>query len=215
MTPPTARRSGAARPAFLAAVLGLVAGTIGCVQPGEDPLVAKQRRIRQIERENTALQAQVLQLQQRVKERDGQIATLQGFGPDRRDKLFTVERIELGRYTAGRNLDARAGHDGIRVYLLPRDRDGHVIKAAGAVDVQLFDLSKPDNRLIGQCSIATDGLGKHWKSGLGSGHYRIDVPWRSSPGRREVTARVTFTDLLTGRTFTAQKVCTVTLAPSQ
>jgi hypothetical protein len=189
-------------------------GAVGCVPPGEDPIVAKQRTIRRLERENAALEAQVLRLQQRAAELDRQVRSLQGLGSDRLGKLFTVERIELGRYTAGTDLDNRGGHDGVRVYLSPRDRDGHVVKAAGTVAVQLFDLGKPENRLIGRCDVSADVLGKHWCSGLGGNHYRFDVPWKSRPGHPEVTVRIAFTDLLTGKTFTAQKVCTVALTPT-
>ncbi|HET6429760.1 MAG TPA: hypothetical protein VFJ30_15190 [Phycisphaerae bacterium] len=212
MTPPTPRQRLLARPACLAA--GLCLAAAGCVGQGEDPLVACKRTVRQLERENAALTEKQLQLQQRVEDLQKQVAALQGLPPDRMAKLFTVERIELGRYTAGANLDDKPGDDGVRVYLQPIDRDGHVIKAAGTVSLQLFDLSRPDGNLIGRCDVPAEAMGKYWFGGLGRSHYRFDLPWTTRPATAEVTVRASFTDLLTGKAFTAQKVCTVTLAPS-
>jgi len=215
MTPPTGTPALSTRPARLAAGLCLAAiAAAGCVEGGEDPIVAHKRTIRDLERENAALKASQLQLQRRIGELAGQVERLRGLPPDRMGKLFTVQRIELGRYTAGANLDGKAGHDGVRVFLLPRDRDGHVIKAAGTVSLQLFDLSRADGNLIGRCDVPADALGKHWFGGLGRSHYRFDVPWTARPAAPEVTVRIRFTDLLTGKALTAQKVCAVTLAPS-
>jgi len=130
------------------------------------------------------------------------------------DKLFTVERIELGRYTAGVDLDKKPGDDGVRVYLQPIDRGGDLVKAAGSISVQLFDLSRPEKNLIGRCDVPADAAGKLWFGGLGRSHYRFDVRWTTPPAAPEVTVRASFTDLLTGKTFTAQKTCKVTPAPA-
>jgi hypothetical protein len=96
------------------------------------------------------------------------------------------------------------------VYLKPIDRDGHTLKAAGAVTVQLFDLSEGAARnLLERHDFSVAQAAGHW-SGFLASHYRFDCRWKAGPPTaKELTVRVTFTDYLTGRTFTAQKVVTI------
>jgi len=147
--------------------------------------------------------------------RDKQIRMLQALGPKRMKMLFPVVRIELGRYSGGVDLDNKPGDDGIRVYLRPIDADGSVIKAAGDVKIQLFDLAaKPKQNLIGAYEWKVDKIGGHWASGFLSYHYSLTCPWKSAPPKHnEITIRLEFTDYLTGRTFSAQKIVKVTLPP--
>ena len=61
--------------------------------------------------------------------------------PKRLEKLFHVKSINLGRHTGGTDMDGKPGDDGIKVFLLPTDAEGSVIKVAGSVTIQLFDLA--------------------------------------------------------------------------
>ncbi len=129
------------------------------------------------------------------------------------ENLFHVTGITLGKYTAGVDLDGKGSHNGIRVYLTPIDRDGHAIKAAGAVKIQLFDLAAKENLLV-EYDFPVEKISERWAAGFMTYHYRFDCPWPTPPEHEDITVRAEFTDYLTGKTFTAQKVCTVKLAPS-
>ncbi len=147
--------------------------------------------------------------------RQKQIQTLQGLGEKRLGLLFCVTDIKLGKYTAGVDLDDRPGHDGVRVYLTPIDADGHAIKAAGAVKIQLFDLAaKTGENLVSACDFPVDKIAERWSAGFMTYHYRFECRWKTPPKHDEITVRVEFTDYLTGKTFTAQKVCKIRLPAS-
>lgn len=193
-------------------LLLLAAAGIGCNGASSDGDV---RRLHKLEQENLKLKSEAGKLRETIAAQGTQIKTLQALGSRRLEKLFYVTSIKLGRYTGGVNLDGKEGDDGIRVYLIPQDADGHTLKAAGHVRVQLFDLAAGEKgRLIATCEFAVETIGKKWAGGFLTKHYKFDCPWKSPPGHAEITVRASFTDYLTGKEFTAQKVCKVDLPPA-
>ena len=208
MSRPLATRRNLLRAAGLCGLLCVGVFQTGC-QDDTERLLQFQTELRELRRENAALKAEVHELRLSAAKREKLIQRLRGLGEKRLDLLFTVARIELGRYTAGADLDGKPGHDGVRVYLRPLDRDGHAIKAAGSVTVRLFDLDRQGDNLLATCEFPVEKIAAHWHGGFGTYHYRFDCPWKRPPTDGEVTVRVVFTDYLTGRSFSAQKLLKV------
>ncbi|MHC4982314.1 MAG: hypothetical protein ACYTF6_03995 [Planctomycetota bacterium] len=157
------------------------------------------------------LEESLQKLQTTRAEQREQIRTLQGLGEKRLERLYHVTAIRLGRYTGGIDTDGKPGHEGIKVYLQPIDQHGSVIKAAGDVEIQLYDLAKPaEKNLIGKYTWPVDEAAKQWSSGFVTYHYGFVCPWKNEPPKHEeITVRVQFTDYLTGKTFAAQKLCKI------
>jgi len=188
----------------LTAAIVVAMALAGCEPAGEGgKIISGPKALRD---ENAALKA-------RVAEQSEQIGSLQALGDKRLDKLFHVTRIELGRYTGGIDIDKRPGHDGVRVYVKPIDQHGSTLKAAGSVTVQIYDLALPaEKTLIGTYTWTVGQAAKMWKSGFVAYQYSLTCPWKTAPPKhRDLTVRVTFLDYLTGKTFTAQKLCKVNL----
>ncbi|MCK4623714.1 MAG: hypothetical protein KAV00_00245 [Phycisphaerae bacterium] len=184
--------------------------TAGCAPPPQTPTPATL--LRQCRMENEKLKTDIQDMQMELLARQKQIQTLQGLGEKRLELLFSVTNIKLGKYTAGVNLDDKPGHDGVRIYLTPIDADGHAIKAAGAVKIQLFDLAaKAGENLVSACDFPVDKIAERWSAGFMTYHYRFECRWKTPPKHDEITVRVEFTDYLTGKTFTTQKVCEIKL----
>jgi hypothetical protein len=198
----------------LACALGLAAClSAGCDQDRE--LLALQQRL-DVQRERTrGLSRRVDDLTDRLADANEQIQTLQGLGgPDRLGNLFRVTHIHLARYTGGVDTDGKPGHDAVKVFLEPRDEDGHTLKAAGHVEIRLYDLAADANGLvIGQCEFPVETLGEHFSGGFGVYHFRFYCPWTRRPKTDKVTVWVRFVDYLTGKAHTAQRACTVDPAP--
>ena len=204
-------------PHMLAVLLAVTALTGGCDwidKSFRDTFNKRQRQIddlnernRQLARENQLLGAKIPELREQVR-------TLQALGDKRLEKLFHVRRIALSRYTGGVDLDEEGGHDAIKVFLQPLDQDSDPVKAAGQVKVQLYDLAQPQGKnLLGQFEWTCDQLAKRWTGGFLAYHYALPCPWKTPPKHKEITVRAEFTDYLTGRKFTAQKVCDINLPP--
>ena len=144
-----------------------------------------------------------------------QIKTLQNLGDKRLDLLFHVVKIDISKHSGGVDIDGKPGHDVIRIFLSPRDRDGSAIKAAGNVKIILYDLAAPeDKNLIGKYEFPIEKISKHWASGFMTYHYSFDCKLPASLTHDKITIHVTFTDYLTGKTFTAQKSITIILPQS-
>jgi len=193
-------------------LLAAVAMTAGCleresIEPEGPSRVDLQAEVRK--------QAeQIGELEQTVAAQREQIDTLQQLGGEKRlEKLYYPVRVEIGRYTGGVDTDGAPGDDAVRVYLRPIDQDGHAIKAAGRVKVQLFDLAAaPERNLLFECTYDELQVRRCWSGGFMAYHYTFECPWKSPPPHNELTVRVEFTDYLTGKTFSNQKVVTVAVA---
>lgn len=168
----------------------------------------------ELRRKNQSLEAQIAELN-RLRQADA--ATIRALqehqGPlpalpqDRLEKLFTTHGLQLSRLTT-------ADQHGIRVYIVPTDQMGDQLKAAGSFVIEVFDLSRQTDNLIGQWQFSTEQSRLCWH---GSGllyAYVFVCPWQQTlpPLQGQITLKVTFCDELTGRRFTVQKALDVQYA---
>ncbi len=139
-----------------------------------------------------------------------QIQVLSGLSPQvRLENLYDLQKIKVTRYTNLYDKDDDGKYEKLIVYIQPLDAEGDIIKAAGAVDVELWDLSKPaDKSLLGKWSVGPGQLKTMWFATFITINYRLvfDVSEIIDKFDRPLTVKVTFTDYLSGRVFTEQKV---------
>lgn len=197
--------------AAVAMLVGLAAAG-GCA-PSNHTLSLR----RQLQDANDALRKaehEKLDLTRRIADQQEHIDRLQALGGKRMEHLFRVQRVRLGRYTGGADMDGKPGDDGVKVYLQPIDQHGSIIKAVGAVKVQLFDLAAPTGEnLIFEQTWPAETIHKNWSAGLLGDHFAFKCRWKTRPAHVEITVRAEFVDYLTARRFTAQKACKVALPP--
>ncbi|NIA07832.1 MAG: hypothetical protein GWP14_09420 [Actinobacteria bacterium] len=196
---------------FLLALGGsvLLVVFVGCANKGA--------QLTEAQRQNLELRQQLRQSQQTIETQQDtirrqaeQIDNLSELGPERLDVLFKVQRIKLGRYSGGTNLDEKPGDDGIRVYITPQDEAGRTVTAAGSIEVNVFDLAKTSEPLLMSYSFSPEQARQYWQAGGLANHYNITCPWKDTlPSSNEITIRVKFIDYLTGQSFTATKQCRI------
>jgi len=151
-------------------------------------------------------------LREQLSRKDRQILTLQGLGEKRLGQLYTVRRIRLGASTGGADTDGEPGDDAVKVVIEPIDQHGSVIKAAGSVKVQVFDLAAPEAKnLLAESRDDPNTVTDHWVGGFMGGYFTFTCPLPATPDHSELTVRVEFVEYLTGKTFTAQKVVKIAL----
>ncbi len=175
------------------------------------------------------LQAEIARKDERLGRQDQQLAAhgstiqelrrrllrAQGLDPDRWERAFRPVDLTIASLSGGADYDGKPGDDGVTVYLRPIDRDGDVVKVAGEIRVQLYDLANPDGRqLIGEYRVPADKSGEIWYGKLMTQHFTVKCPWPSAPPKHEeITIRAMIVDGLTGNVMTAQGTCKVELAP--
>jgi len=148
------------------------------------------------------------ELQQENQRLRQQINTLSNLpeGVDAVD-LLQATRVQLTRYTGLYDKDEDGQVDQLCVYFTPMDADGDVVKVAGDVTVQLWDLSgRQPGALLKAWKIPSEQLRKQWYSSLMTVNYRLLFPLQAEwvDPALSLTVRVLFKDYLSGQELTSQ-----------
>jgi hypothetical protein len=155
----------------------------------------------QLERQHAADAATIAALQHQSTI-GGPVAQLD---PAKLDKLFTTAEISLGKLAGGYDADPNTpGDEAIRVQATPKDASGQQLKAAGSFVIEAFDLTG-DGRLLGRWNYDVDQSKAAWRGDALLYAYVFTIPLEQRPSTPQITLKVTFTDELTGRQFTAQR----------
>ena len=196
------------RKSSIMSVVLCILSVAGCSNPKvkESPTI----KIKQLTQENTKLTDQVEKLTSQNKDLKNQIKTLSGLPENIRfESIDRLGSIKIGRYTGFFDKNNDGKKETLIVYIQPIDKQGDIIKESGSAEVQLWDLNKPENKaLLGQWKIGPDELKKLWFATVVTSNYRLmfNVADIIKNIQAPLTVKVTFTDYLTGKVFTEQKV---------
>ena len=172
---------------------------------GKIPLA---EQIQTLKEQKTQLISQIGQFKAENEQLKKQIQVLSGLPDDKLEGLYELQNIKITRYTNLYDKDKDGKKEKLIVYIQPIDEEGDIVKAAGAVDVQLWDLNKEAGQaLLGQWHVKPDELKKLWFATLITINYRLtfDVADKIDKFEEPLTVRVTFTDYLSGRVFKEQR----------
>ncbi|MCC7350587.1 MAG: hypothetical protein IT446_08470 [Phycisphaerales bacterium] len=195
--------------ASLLAALG-----IGCGQPNRANI--------ELRKQNQSLASQIEDLNRRHEADQATIRGLQSNATtqptlplERLDALFTVHGLSFGRLTGGADLDSgRPGDEALKVYVVPVDQQGDVLKAAGSFVIELFDLEQAGEPLLGKWEFSTVEAAKNWYGQSLLYQYILTCPWQRVPEHQKLLVQVRFTDELTGRVFVEKRDITVNVPPA-
>lgn len=176
---------------------------IGCESVDRQALL--QEQVKTLTEEKGRLQGRVGQLETQVRV----LATL----PEdaRLESLYELQRVKIGRYTNLFDKDKDGKKETLIVYLKPIDKTGDIVKAAGSVDVELWDLNRPrEHALLGQWQVGPAELKELWYATIVTINYRLtfDVADKIGSFDKSLIVKVVFTDHLAGKVFKEQKVIT-------
>lgn len=159
------------------------------------------------EKENFKIKAENEQLK-------SQLETLMGIDkPVRISAVSVVRTIEVTSRSGVYKKDIKDSNDTketLVVYLKTIDDMGDVVKAPGAVKVELWNLNKkPADVLIGSWLVKPEKLKKSWSGSLMTNYYKLTFdagPILTGKKKQELAFKVEFTDYMTGKILKAQKV---------
>ena len=175
-----------------------------------DTKVSLQKQLQRLTEEKSQLTVRIEQAESENEQLRSQVKTLSGLTPEiRLENLYDLQSVKIGRYTNLFDKDKDGKKEKLIVYLRPMDENGDIVKAAGIVDVQLWDLSREkENALLAQWQVGPKELKELWFATIVTINYRLtfDVADLIDTFEEPLTVKVTFTDYVTGKVFKEQKV---------
>ncbi len=163
----------------------------------------------QLQPQKPDLEAQIAQLQADNEQLQNQIKHLLDLGPEATlEYLVNVEKIVITRRSGLYDKDKDGKKEKLIVYVRPIDSEDDIIKAPGTVRVRLLDLDREPKQMLLQERVFGPGeLKKLWVGTFMTGYYRLILNVDEEfPDNKELTVKADFTDYLTGKVHTAQKV---------
>ena len=180
----------------------------GCQQ--QDAKVSQSERINLLEKQNDDLSKELEQAQVENENAKKQIVVLMGLREEGKlEGVAEIQSVKIGGYTGFYDRNKDGVREKLIVYLQPIDRDGDGVKAAGSVNVELWNLDRKDGEpLLDSWHVDAEKLRGLWLMSFMKANYRLsfDVAENISTSKEPLTVKVTFTDYMGGKVFKEQKV---------
>lgn len=196
---------------LIALLFTVITFAAGC---GESMKAADWDQVTELTGERNLLRQKVGQLEGENGELREQVKTLSSLDPNvRLEMLNRLKKIEIGKRSGIYDKDKDGKVEKLIVYVKPFDDSGDAFKAAGKVEVELWDLNAESAKAkIGQWKIKPAELKKLWSSVVITNYYRLafDVGDIISQEQEELTVKIKFIDYITGKIFNEQRVVSQT-----
>jgi outer membrane murein-binding lipoprotein Lpp len=189
-------------------LIALAVMLAGCSSSSQRPW----KTLKDCAQKNTELSMQIQALESENTQLTEQVNTLSTLDAAARlEALDTLDKIRIGKRTGFYDKDNDDTNETLVVYLEPLDKAQDFIKAIGAVKIQLWDLDAAANEAKpAEWTIEPAELHPTWGGTIFAGYYRIKLPLENfSDQKKDYTVKATFTDYLSGKVLTDQKVITV------
>ncbi len=175
---------------------------------GTERKTPEELQAERLQQEKASLTGDVEQHRVQVEQLRAQIRDLSVL-KDKQNNPYELTTLRIAKISNFFDKDSDGVQEKLIVYVQPIDTEGDVVKAAGTVSVQLWNLNNPNGQaLLGQWKVEPAELRKLWFNSLATTSYRLtfDRPDAVGVFSEPLTLRVTFTDYLTGESFRVQQV---------
>jgi len=166
--------------------------------------------IKQLGTEKLTLKEQNEKLQSENEDLRKQIKTLSAITPEVRTEVVSViKKIEIGKRSGLFDKDKDGIKEKLIVYVRPSDETGDTVKVPGSVEVRLWDLNNESSEaMLASWQLGPEDIKKLWASTLMTNYYRLtfDVSEILEGQDQELTVKVRFTDYISGKCLTAQRL---------
>lgn len=190
---------------FISALLTIVQGCIS-----SDHVKNIENKNFELDKLNKQLERQLEESEAENNELQKQLVTLSELDHEKRiNSLYKLETVKLAKYTNLYDKDKDGTKEKLIVYIQPIDAEGDLIKAAGSVEVELWDLSQESKEaLLAKWETGPDELKKMWYATVVNANFRLvfDVTDIIRSLKGPFTVKMTFTDYVSGKVYVEQKM---------
>lgn len=122
--------------------------------------------------------------------------------PEQTGNLVRLSGVKINTLlSGGKDRDGQPGDDLLVTLISPHDEQGDLVKIAGEVEIEAYDMTRPgDDKRVGRWTFTPEQAAKAWHSGFVGSGLQFELPWQAVPENKEllVHARLRTTD---GRQF--------------
>jgi hypothetical protein len=175
----------------------------------QDSLRANERELSQVRNELELAQKETDQLRNRASTVGHKVIPAEHAQSLGRVSGLSINRLMSG----GKDQDGDKQDEAIQVIVTPHDSEGDLVKIAGQLEIEAYDLTKSgDDKRIGRWMFEPGEVRKHWHAGFLSSGYQFHLPLDEAPGGKQllVHARMLTTD---GRQFDTNQTLAVATGP--
>ncbi|MCK5000693.1 MAG: hypothetical protein KAS23_14215 [Anaerohalosphaera sp.] len=188
------------------ALLLIAAAVTGCSKSTVKP---QWEKISELQKKNSLLDQQTKELTEQMEELQKLNKTLASLDKEARsDALNRLDRIEIQNRSGLYDKDDNGTKEKLIVYIKPFDDTPDPFKAAGRVEVELWNLdAEPQQARIGKWTVEPQQLKKLWSATFMTGYFRLtfDLENQIKEPAQNLTIKVKFTDYITGKVLNTQK----------
>ncbi len=149
----------------------------------EDMLASYQAQIDRAKTELDIARRESASLRQQLASGEDEVAPTEHV-----DASFRATGLEFSTLmTGGTNINSSPGDDGLTVVLLPKDPDGAVVKVAGTIEIEAFDLARSEGaQRIGHWTYDAGESHEYWHQGVIQSGYQFELPWQEIPQAEKI-----------------------------
>lgn len=181
----------------------------GCSSRGQMELLEAEIRqhqdaLRRAEAKASDLEAQLSVARSETELLRTQMARVDGQAPlpEQTGAIARLTGVKINTLlSGGKDRDGQPGDDVLVALVAPHDQQGDLVKIAGEVEIEAFDMTLPsEDKRVGRWTYTPEEAAKVWHSGFVGAGLQFELPWQALPAGKEliVHARLRTTD---GRQF--------------
>lgn len=165
----------------------------------QDSLRHSEQRMAKVQSELDLAHREKELLQQQMTAANGPSS---GALPEQTQALARISGLSINKLmSGGKDQDGDQADEALQLIVAPHDADGDLVKVAGQMEIEAYDLSRNgEDKRVGRWVFDSGEARKHWHSGFLSSGFQFHLPWEQHPGGKEILvhARLVTSD---GRQF--------------
>lgn len=112
--------------------------------------------------------------------------------PEQTGNLVRLSQVRINTLlSGGKDRDGLAGDDVLVTLISPVDEQGDLVKIAGEVEIEAFDMTLPsDDKRVGHWTFNAEQSAKAWHSGFVGAGLQFELPWQDPPTSKELLVHV-------------------------
>lgn len=167
----------------------------GCASRGSmDILEAEIRQtedaLHQAESQRKSLEVQLAEARRETELLRTQLVSTTGAAPlpEQTGNLVRLSGLSINTLlSGGKDRDGHPGDEVLVTLVAPIDQQGDLVKIAGEVEIEAYDMSLPgEDKLVGRWTFTSAEAAQAWHSGFVGAGLQFELPWQTPPSSPEL-----------------------------